>query len=116
MTDSKSAKPTPSTGFEAYDARPWLKYYHPDVKPDLDPLDLAHPRDDRLGVLGVVREHREVDADLRRAGCRDVESRDHSTRRLDDPRHLAHRRRPRGEDEADGHGVGDRRRGRHTEN
>ena len=33
---------------------------------DLDALDLAHPLDDRLGVLGVVREHGEVDADLRR--------------------------------------------------
>ncbi len=27
-----------STGFEAYDARPWLKYYPPDAKPDLEDL------------------------------------------------------------------------------
>ena len=59
MTDSKSAKPTPSTGFEAYDARPWLKHYHPDVKPDLEPLDYKN-----LGelVTRVSREHASLPA------------------------------------------------------
>jgi hypothetical protein len=82
---------------------------------DLDALHLPHPRDDAVGVLGVVGEHGQVDPDPAGPGRRDVQAGDHSPGRLDDARHLAHRRRTRRQDEADGDGVGDRRGGRHTE-
>ena len=80
---------------------------------DLDALDGAHRLDDLVGVVGVAREHRDVDAHpvVPRAG--DVEAGDDAAGLLDEARHLADGRGPRREDEADGDAVGDRGCGGH---
>ncbi len=39
MTDNPATtKPAAPGSFAAYDARPWLKHYHPQTKPDLEPF------------------------------------------------------------------------------
>lgn len=37
--DKSATGPAPTTGFEAYDARPWLKHYTGRMKPDIDPSE-----------------------------------------------------------------------------